>query len=774
MIVVGPVRPSPPVHSSEIYRLSTRRCGQKPAKTVTIRAVGDVTPDEPHSDRILFILLGGPLSWIPDGPSVLVLDGDYDTSLVIAGVDRGSRRNGGWNGDDATQPASSVDVLRLRRGRPPSDDPAYADAVAGVIRSARPTWSCRSATNRWRASTGSGRRSPRTSRCVSRRRTRSGPPSTRRRRSNRSQLGIETPVDYSRRVADLAADGRPDVSDHLPFPVFLKARRENGSATTSPVSDPEAFWESYDRIAAAAPRGDVLVQEYVDGSDSTYGCGVLCFDNAVELTCVHEEVRSVPRHGGSGTHLRLESEESVARDATRLLTTIGWDGVALVEFKRRADGTFVLMEINPKFWASYALASRFGYRFASTIVADRLDLAVETPVGSPAERGEMVFPLRELQFQLENRRGLPAEYAATVCRRTAAWDVDHRDLGAWLVPPVSLLAKLPTIDVSSPTSDTVSTVRDERKGRGVSRFSSLPRLGRSADHDSGGERVDSGSLETLESDPYYWLCRDALRYASEREYTGWDYADGLSSALVRSLPFEHRYLNLAVQETIKRAPVNLRPLFLVGQRRNYKGGPVRPREPRTLRADRRSRVRRRRRGTTRVAARRVERLVFGLRRWRPPPPTAGPLECDRLDAGKSPGSYRRRTPFGRSCEADVLAEPGTPTSHGPPARSSSVTSSTPTSTRARGSTTPPRGTAQRAGRVVYVECERDRGPPLARVGGPLRRSAIARGGDGDPRLRREHADGRRRLDVHRSAHRLSPVDGQLPQRVHPRVVPALP
>ncbi|WP_200840307.1 antibiotic ABC transporter permease [Natrialba sp. INN-245] len=105
----------------------------------------------------------------------------------------------------------------------------------------------------------------------------------------------------------------------------------------------------------------------------------------------------------------------------------------------------------------------------------------------------------------------------------------------------------------------------------MSRFSSLPRLGLSADHDSGGERVDSGSLETLESDPYYWLCRDALRYASEREYTGWDYADGLSSALVQSLPFEHRYLNLAVQETIKRAPINLRPLFLVEQRRNYKG-----------------------------------------------------------------------------------------------------------------------------------------------------------------------------------------------------------
>ncbi|RQG96676.1 antibiotic ABC transporter permease [Natrarchaeobius chitinivorans] len=67
------------------------------------------------------------------------------------------------------------------------------------------------------------------------------------------------------------------------------------------------------------------------------------------------------------------------------------------------------------------------------------------------------------------------------------------------------------------------------------------------------------------------LCRETLAYASERDYTGWDYADGLSSAFVRRLPVEHKYLNLAVQESVKRAPVNLRPLFRVEQRRNYKG-----------------------------------------------------------------------------------------------------------------------------------------------------------------------------------------------------------
>jgi hypothetical protein len=64
---------------------------------------------------------------------------------------------------------------------------------------------------------------------------------------------------------------------------------------------------------------------------------------------------------------------------------------------------------------------------------------------------------------------------------------------------------------------------------------------------------------------------DVLAYARERDYRGWDYADGMSSRIRRALPVENRWVNLAFQETAKRAPVNLRPLLLVEQRRNFKG-----------------------------------------------------------------------------------------------------------------------------------------------------------------------------------------------------------
>ena len=64
---------------------------------------------------------------------------------------------------------------------------------------------------------------------------------------------------------------------------------------------------------------------------------------------------------------------------------------------------------------------------------------------------------------------------------------------------------------------------------------------------------------------------DTLAYARERDYTGWDLYDGESSRLLRALPVESKWLNLAFQQAVRRSPVNIRPLLLVEQRRNPMG-----------------------------------------------------------------------------------------------------------------------------------------------------------------------------------------------------------
>jgi hypothetical protein len=122
-------------------------------------------------------------------------------------------------------------------------------------------------------------------------------------------------------------------------------------------------------------------------------------------------------------------------ESVRLLDALDWHGPALLEFKRRPDGTYVLMEINPKFWASYALASHTGYRFASAIATRALDLPSPEPAGAPNAGGEMVFPLQELYYAATTPDESVLGSLAAMFWPPAAVDVNLRDLGAWLSPP---------------------------------------------------------------------------------------------------------------------------------------------------------------------------------------------------------------------------------------------------------------------------------------------------------------------------------------------------
>lgn len=256
-----------------------------------------------------------------------------------------------------------------------------------------------------------------------------------------ARLGIPVPADYTEVIRCLASRDRdPRLLGALPFPAFLKAAREAGRNIYEQVDSPAAFWPAYDRLQREVEYGDVLVQECVDGDVHTYACGLLFIEGAVALTFAHEEMRSVPRRGGSGTRLRLYQDPKLEAMSIALLRELGWNGVALVEYKKRRDGTLVLMEVNAKFWASYALASRHGYRFASTMVARTLGLPLARQARRLA-RGEMVFPLREIAFCLRNRssESLVRSMAAMLWP-PARWDLDMSDPATWL--PEGALRKL--------------------------------------------------------------------------------------------------------------------------------------------------------------------------------------------------------------------------------------------------------------------------------------------------------------------------------------------
>jgi predicted ATP-grasp superfamily ATP-dependent carboligase len=386
---------------------------------------------------------------MPPGPRVLVLDGDYPTSLTIAGE---------LSADlEATiVGAGTSRYSRLPRSRycdvavtiPPPDDPDYLDALWAVLEATRPQLvlpvgyesaaALESVRDEFPDSTAVCLPDPDAFE------TAADKAAT---MAMAERLGIDVPTDYSSLVETLDAEGRErGALEALEFPLFCKARREAGGGheTTARVVDPGRFWEVYDRLRNASPTSEVLVQESIDASSVTYGCGLFCRNGEIELRMAHEELRSVPRRGGSGTHLRLRRDPALEAAASDLLRELEWDGVALVECKRRASGELVLMEINPKFWASYALASAHGYRFASRLVATTLGLEDRLPDRPLETTGEMTFPLRELYYYARNREAERLlECVRAVARPGVPWNVDRSDLRAWLTPQAALLEGLP-------------------------------------------------------------------------------------------------------------------------------------------------------------------------------------------------------------------------------------------------------------------------------------------------------------------------------------------
>jgi predicted ATP-grasp superfamily ATP-dependent carboligase len=107
---------------------------------------------------------------------------------------------------------------------------------------------------------------------------------------------------------------------------------------------------------------DSTLQEYIPGE----GYGVFSLFNAGQARAVfmHKRIREYPITGGPSTAAESVYDSELKDLGLKLLKSLNWHGVAMVEFKKdNRDKEFKLMEINPKFWGSLDLAIASGVDF---------------------------------------------------------------------------------------------------------------------------------------------------------------------------------------------------------------------------------------------------------------------------------------------------------------------------------------------------------------------------------------------------------------------------
>jgi predicted ATP-grasp superfamily ATP-dependent carboligase len=197
------------------------------------------------------------------------------------------------------------------------------------------------------------------------------------------QLGIPTPRTYTPEspgeLSELVAAN--------PMEEFVvKPRTSSGSTGVVYGSDIRAIsleqhWELH---------GPLLLQERIPRDGVAYGVSML-FDGAgrERAAFAHRRLREYPVSGGPSTQRVSTELGELHTYSQRLLSSLDWAGVAMVEWKVHPEGDRpMLLEINPRFWGSLALAVRAGVDFPTLYADAALDRPL--PPALPAYRAGVV------------------------------------------------------------------------------------------------------------------------------------------------------------------------------------------------------------------------------------------------------------------------------------------------------------------------------------------------------------------------------------------------
>jgi predicted ATP-grasp superfamily ATP-dependent carboligase len=194
----------------------------------------------------------------------------------------------------------------------------------------------------------------------------------------------------------------PHVLSRVSYPAVVKPARSRIRTRAGWLRTSVAFARTDAELRRLyAEREDLadypsLIQERVSGQ----GVGVFALCDRGEMRTVFSHVRLREKPPSGGVSVLCESRPvapALRAEAERLLRSLAWHGVAMLEYKLDRAGRAVLMEVNGRFWGSLQLA---------------IDAGVD-------------FPYLNHQLALGRPLDLPVSYRAGVRSRWWLGDLDH-------------------------------------------------------------------------------------------------------------------------------------------------------------------------------------------------------------------------------------------------------------------------------------------------------------------------------------------------------------
>jgi predicted ATP-grasp superfamily ATP-dependent carboligase len=180
-----------------------------------------------------------------------------------------------------------------------------------------------------------------------------------------AQLGVAQPW-------MICPSGREELAAmDCPFPAIVKPAVRTISnplvnAKAWRVENREELLAAYDKATAVMAPELLMVQEMIPGGgEAQFSYAALCRDGQPLAYLTARRLRQFPMDfGRASTFVESVDEPGLIEPSIRLLQKMKIDGLVEIEYKLdRRDGSFKLLDINPRVWGWHSLCQRAGVDF---------------------------------------------------------------------------------------------------------------------------------------------------------------------------------------------------------------------------------------------------------------------------------------------------------------------------------------------------------------------------------------------------------------------------
>ena len=174
---------------------------------------------------------------------------------------------------------------------------------------------------------------------------------------------------------------------NIPYPVILKPAINHHffpqtNVKALPVENPSQLERAFAQMSRYIPPDEILVQERIPGNgENQFSFCAVCKDGQAYASLVAQRRRQYPvEFGNASTFVQTTHQPIVEASGRRFLESIGFDGMAEVEFKFDSrDGKYKILDVNPRPWGWHALGKAAGMDFPYLLWRQAVGLPV-TPI----------------------------------------------------------------------------------------------------------------------------------------------------------------------------------------------------------------------------------------------------------------------------------------------------------------------------------------------------------------------------------------------------------